>query len=432
MKSLWSKMVILVVVMGLLAMPLLAACGDDDDNGSTPGGTTPPPTTAGATSTPTAKANGKNVVFTLGNLTDLTGPAATSLAIVDASLADMVKYYNENNLIPGVTLEVLPYDTAFDPAKSRPGYEWLKERGADAIVTGLSQAAVAVKGQLADDKMVILCISSDEQLLDTDGWVWSFNDRAYVKPRIMMKWIWENDWDQTKGPVKIGLADWDGPPGTDYAAGMEAYCKEHPDQFQWRGAHFTAYLPTWGPEVEALKGCDYVMTPRLGFAVGSFAKEYRAAGGKATFLGTDSHPCFFDLMEEIAGLDAVDGFLFTYPDLWFNEKGEIPDLANTFIENYHSASEAQTLKSASYLGPVGSYTAIFQILIETVKRVGPENLNGQTIYETCSSFTGQFQGQEPWSISLDKRTSWDYEAIYKWSAADKQVHRISDWQPIVE
>ncbi|MBT4512688.1 MAG: ABC transporter substrate-binding protein, partial [Chloroflexi bacterium] len=372
-------------------------------------------------------ASGKNVVFTLGNLTDMTGPASTILAIVDEGLEDMVKYYNENNLIPGITLEVIPYDTTYDPGQAKPGYEWLKQQGADLIVTTLSSAAIVVKESLVEDQMVLFCISSDNELMDQDGWVWSFNDPAYVKPRTLMKWIAGNDWDyETKGPAKIGQAGWVGPTGTDYAAGMEDYCKEHPDQFEWAGSFMNNFFPTWGPEVNALKDCDYVMPPGVGFAIPTFVKEYRNAGGKAKFIGTDSHLGFQLMIAEAIGWDAMDGWLLTYPGQWWNETGEIPDLARTLRKIYHSEGDVSG-------GPFQSYAAIFQILAATAKRVGPENMTSQTIYDTCSSFSGQFAGYGGWSISLEKRTSWDYEGIYEWSAAEKNAVRAdTEWQPIVE
>jgi len=47
------------------------------------------------------------------------------------ALEDLVAYYNDSDLIPGVRLEVVVYDGQWDPARDIPGYEWLRGRGAD-------------------------------------------------------------------------------------------------------------------------------------------------------------------------------------------------------------------------------------------------------------------------------------------------------------
>ena len=70
----------------------------------------------------------KDVVITIGNLTDVTGPASNALTVITMSLEDTAEYYNKQYLIPGVTFEVITYDGQYDPSRDIPGYEWLMER----------------------------------------------------------------------------------------------------------------------------------------------------------------------------------------------------------------------------------------------------------------------------------------------------------------
>lgn len=51
------------------------------------------------------------------------------------------------NFIPGVKLEVIEYDGQFDPAKDVPAYEWLKQHGADLMVTVETTPQLTLKPQ---------------------------------------------------------------------------------------------------------------------------------------------------------------------------------------------------------------------------------------------------------------------------------------------
>lgn len=69
------------------------------------------------------------VTITIGEITDLSGPASPALLSVHYVTMDLVDYYNEEGLIPGVKLELVTYDCAYNPARDIPGYEWVRERG---------------------------------------------------------------------------------------------------------------------------------------------------------------------------------------------------------------------------------------------------------------------------------------------------------------
>ncbi|NQT74268.1 MAG: hypothetical protein HQ553_16105, partial [Chloroflexi bacterium] len=68
------------------------------------------------TATPEMPETPPDVVITIGNLSDLTGVSSNAMVYINMALDDLIKYYNENNLIPGVRLNVITYDGQMNPA----------------------------------------------------------------------------------------------------------------------------------------------------------------------------------------------------------------------------------------------------------------------------------------------------------------------------
>jgi len=93
-------MTLVVLAFLLFTLPVMIGCNGDDEKEPSP--TAVQPTVTGE---PVEK-----VVITIGHHVDLTGPGANPMAAIVIALDDMVKYYNESDLIPGVELKVETYD----------------------------------------------------------------------------------------------------------------------------------------------------------------------------------------------------------------------------------------------------------------------------------------------------------------------------------
>ncbi len=103
-----------VFALLLILMPLLIACSGDEQEKPAP------------SAEPTIEP-AEDIILTIGVITDETGPAASAYIDMDMALADMVKHYNEEDIIPGIELKVITYDGQYDSSKDIPGYEWLKK-----------------------------------------------------------------------------------------------------------------------------------------------------------------------------------------------------------------------------------------------------------------------------------------------------------------
>jgi len=97
----WKRAIAALLIL-VLVVPLCLSCGEEEEG---------------------------VVTITIGEITDLTGPASPAIIPLHWALADMVSDYNEKGLIPGVKFKVVSWDNKYDPSRDIPGYEWVRERG---------------------------------------------------------------------------------------------------------------------------------------------------------------------------------------------------------------------------------------------------------------------------------------------------------------
>jgi len=418
-----NRLTIPLTFLLLLALVIvIPSCSSSDDEATQPD--------IQPTTVPTASPEPvEDVIITIGNLTDMTGVASNAMQIIDSALEDLVDYYNEQNLIPGVKLKIIAYDTSFDPARDIPGYQWLKERGVDLIYTSVTSAPVTLLPFIEEDQICMFAASTPSEMLSPPGRLFMLGEINEEPIYTVLKWMAENDWDyQTKGPARIGGAAWQEPSAEAYLGAMKEYAEAHPDQFEWVGGHLTNMSTfTWGPEVEALKDCDYVFPPTI---LTNFVKEYRAAGHEARFFGVDTHLAFFGLIRDAKLLDEIDGMLIARMLRWWNEDGEIIDLTKQLLnENHPSDAEKIMSQGVGYL-VMANFVIMLEMLKDAVETVGPVNFNSDALYEAAQSYTRSIDGVARISYSETKRVPVDLYGIYRISAADENVVRVGpEWYP---
>lgn len=421
----WSILGLLVL---LLAMPLLAACSNDETAATSTGNSIGTPTEASSAAEPVAR-----LKITLGSLTDLTGLASQAFATVNAALEDMIRYYNEENLIPGVELEVLHYDGQYKPSRDIPGYEWLKERGVSLFVTGIPSTSVTLKSRADEEQRLIFSMSAFPDIEDPPGYVFAMNNDTINFGPTLLKWIAENDWDyQTNGPAKVGAAGWPGNYWETLWNGAEAYCAEHPEQFEWQGALLNSNSYDWSAEVYELRNVDYVLPP--GAAIATFTRAYKQADGKGKLVMTDAHVPFLGLTVETTGADFMDGWLLIMPSRWWDEDYDVPNLAKELLARYHSESEAEGIVATggAYLTTVNQFYGMMQLLANHLNDVGPENFSQQTLYDAATAFSVEFAGGQEFGFSDVKRTAWSNIGMYEFDGDTQSLVRADpEWLPLV-
>lgn len=415
-----------IVVLVVLLVALLAACGGDGDEES-------PPPMAQPSSEPTMTQElTEPVVITIGNLTDITGVSANVSRVTDMALEDMVEYYNKHNLVPGVELEVITYDGAYDPSKDIPGYEWLKGNGADLIWTVISASAVTIKPFLEEDEIVLFSGAADEEeLITPPGCVFApgvvlGRDLGYT----LLKGVTENDPDFPQDrPAKVGGAVWAETYSKSILAGVEEYAKAHPEQFEWEGGYMTNFSFIWSSEVEALKDCDYVLPP---IPMQAFVGQYRDTDYSAKFIGTIAHSGFLGLIDDAGLWDEIDGMIVLHNSQWWNEEGDVIGLTKNVLNEIRPDEAEDIIRMGSGYLIADQVRVMIEIIREAVEAVGPENFNTQSIYDAAESFSLSIDGVELDSFSETKRTSRNYFRLYEYSATDEgHLSGIGpEWYPV--
>lgn len=370
--------------------------------------------------------------ITIGFLTDFTGPGGPSISKLYPVIQDLVKYYNDEQLIPDAKVRLISYDTAMDPAKYLPGYDWLKERGAKLIITSLPGGADTVKPFAERDEIPIFSFLYGKAMMEPPGaeWIFSITIASGPEVKTLLNWVSESNWDYAKGIPKIGFYDWETSDGIDREAAIEEYCQAHPDKFDLVGSFLTpsgAMNPVG--EVEKLKDCDYIYTQSIQGTY--FIKNYRDSGYHTQFLGSSTSFGFYEFYQSMLGWERLDGYISTMIVSWWGEDNAAVTLIKDFIDRYHPGKSPEDM-GASYYGAFIETRAVFEILQQAVGVVGAVNLNGQALRDAAVKYSLHYEGIPEYGFTDTVRYIVHGTAVYKWSAATKGMVRLSDWLPLIQ
>lgn len=404
----------IVLAILLLILPVLAACGGNGDD-TEEGPATPP--------------GPEPRVITIGNHTDLTRVPSNVTIEVTMALEDIAQHYNDHEIIPGVTFDVISYDGQYNPANDVPGYQWLKGQGADLIFTTPPRTAVSIKSMAQKDKMVVITTSATKEAIDPPGWVFGIGGPLSEEMiYTLLQWLQANDPDFPQDrPARIGGAFWEEAGMGSVLQGARQYCMAHPAQYVWVYGELTEMKMSWAPEVAALKDCDYVFPNPI---MTSFVKEFREAGGTARFLGTSAPLLFIDQIDAMGLWGEIDGSLFALSNFWRNDEAEIIDFLIALVNEYHPDQFDELFNEGIGYGIGQQIYVMFKLIEETVAAVGAENFSSEALYETAQSFSFVQDGYTH-SLSATKRISGDAMAVYEARAAGEDIFRLTDRIPVI-
>jgi ABC-type branched-subunit amino acid transport system substrate-binding protein len=377
---------------------------------------------------------GGKVTITIGEINDLTGPASPAIIPLHWAIQDMIRYYNDENLIEGVKFRLVTWDDQWNPSRAVPGYDWLKSKGAKVIECVPNPSAAILKSFADREKFPILCMTTNEVELEPPGWVFCFSNSFYRETKTFLKWIHDVNWDYSQGIPKIGLAAWDDLDVRESEKALKEYSQDHPDQIEYVGGRFAPYGQVfWTAEVEALKGCDYIQVNGMG--EGEFMKEFQNKGYKTQFFDIMTAASYRGFLVNQQGWKVLDGFLSINPSAYWTESFPVVDLAKTLVYRYHSKAEADSLIYAgmAYVGGIRELVNVFGIVGEAIKAVGAENFSQQSVYDAAVTYKTEgpiWEGYPPLSFSQTKRYLSDQVFIYRFDASVEDLVRVGDWLPL--
>ncbi|MFC2000716.1 ABC transporter substrate-binding protein [Chloroflexota bacterium] len=376
----------------------------------------------------------EELTIRIGCVTDITGQGAPVLIHFIYILDDLVRYYNQEDPIPGVKIELDIYDTRSDAARDLPAYEWMRDWGADIIIVCMPQSAEAMMSFAERDEIPLAVIPATEALVQPPAWAYCFSYPAAYAMRALLEWISENHWDYDEGIPKVGCASWRESYSVDVEEGVREYCRAYPEKFDY----VAGLLPpqgtvAWGGEVEKLKECDYVAIPNIPPAMGTFAREFRAKGNDATFIGPDAVAASRDFLVKMCGWEAVDGTLSTNVTGLWTDDTEPVRLAKEILYKYRPdyAEEIMSTGGTGYLGGFQSLHVFFELLRNAITAVGAENFDGQAFCAEAVTFKTAWEDCPEWGFTATRRYALAHTAIYEFREQLGDLVRMSDWLPVI-
>ena len=131
--------------------------------------------------------------------------------------------------------------------------------------------------------------------------------------------------------------------------------------------------------------------------------------------------------------EEIDGMLFIRQMEWWNDEGELVDLAKKFLyENHPDSAEDIIRQGAGYIGGVNMIYQMLDIIRHAIEIAGPGNFNSQALYDATVSYSWMVEGIERASFNETKRNSLDNFAIYEARAAEEDLFRVdSEWYSAV-
>jgi branched-chain amino acid transport system substrate-binding protein len=390
-----------VMAVALIALFLFAACG--------PTLTTPPE-------------GGKMVE--IADLTPLTGPTAAPEQIGMRGLQDYVRYFNEEEGIPGVTIELLWSDTGREMSRFVSAYRKFVARGVPFFFSDDTICIAALKSQIEKDRVPFVSGSVSAPVISPPGWAYCLWPTFGEVSTAVLDYFMEN-WQEER-PAKVVYVGADDEMGRGGAEEVSEYAKSiGMEMLPWEFAYYVVVDAT--PQLLRIKEreADLVMIQSIVPAAAPILRDAERLGllDKMQFAGLEFS--MGETLMKIAG-PAAEGYLAPRCTPWFDETEilGIKTIRDT-QERYHGGVQEDPEYMGGWLGGA--------IMCEAIKRalgeVGYENLDGAAIKSALDGMKGfDVDGMAKITYTPEQRRGCGMVAVYQ--IQEGKIVRVSDWREV--
>jgi branched-chain amino acid transport system substrate-binding protein len=334
----------------------------------------------------------KSKTFKIGWIGDLTGPIAKESTLALNGLQDLVSYTNEQGIIPGVNLEVVPYDNKYDASRTVTGYNYLKDKGVIGISAIYSFDGRLMKPLADRDKMIVVSNTGGKEVLTSPGWVFIVYPTYDFFYRAVVKWI-EESWDYQKmgrNPILCTLS-WDNEMGRSHLE----------DWKEWGKGKITFGSTEINPvgtmdftsnllRIKEAKA-DYVYCPLVSGPLGTAIKQAADLDIKSKFVTTAAGATHLDLLVQLAGWEKLQGLVMVAMWSWFDE--DLPGVKK--VQQLISKYRPGFKPNLAYLWSYVPGTILIQAMEKLVKDKKVSSLTPSEIHKVLETFKFDIGGLTP-------------------------------------
>jgi len=362
----------------------------------------------------------KTVQF--GWIMPITGPGGSPTQIAISAGDDYIRYFNEQEVIHGVSIEYLWRDTTHQLALGLGHYGRVVAAGVPVIVAEEAPLVMGIRERLERDEVVLFTAAGYHELMYPEpGWIYSITPTIPEQAAVVLDYFMEN-WKEERPPrlAFLGMdAQWGYEPryATEYArsVGFEVLPSEI----------VPAVVLDATVQLLRLKeaGADLVHIQALPPAVAPTLRDAERLGllGQIQFAG--HYAGMGERVIESTGV-ASEGFLISRPYPWFGET-EVPGI-KLMIDNmmkYHG----EVRREGEYFVGWVPVAVICEAISRAIENVGYENLDGRAIKEVLDGMK-DFDVYGLASITYEPGDHRGATKMAVYEVRGGEIVRASDWR----
>ena len=352
----------------------------------------------------------------------ITGAASASSQLMVLAGEDYVRYFNEQEVIPGVQIELLWRDTGFQYSLGLSHYERVVAAGIPLIDIEESPLLFGLKDRLARDEVALFTVAGYHELMyPTVGWIYSVTPAMSEQAAVALQYFMEN-WKEERSPrlVLLGLdavfgnqSRWAS--GYARSLGFEVLPTELVPHIVLDATTILLRLKDEGADLVHIQTLPAASMPILRDA------ERLGLAGQIRFAGHSSTMGEKVIEQAVA---ASEGYLIPRAYPWFDET-EVPGI-KLMIDNqmkYHGNVQREGEYFTGWVGAAVSCEAIRR----AIENVGYENLDGLAIKEALDGMKDfDVHGLTSITYKPDDHRGTTKMAVYE--VRSGKMVRASDWR----
>jgi branched-chain amino acid transport system substrate-binding protein len=352
----------------------------------------------------------------------MTGPAAASLQIQTAAIQDYFRYFNEQEAIPGVSIDLSWGDDMLQSPLLYSHYERFVEGGIPLIFMEEATGLTGLKDRFEKDEVVIVAPGSGyQEVAYPPGWRYGTTPTIAEQAAAVFEYFREN-WKEERSP-RLALVGIESPWGYEPRYAIE-YAQSlgfevlPPEIVPFVTLDATTQLIRLSGE-----GADLVYIQGLPTATGPVLKDAERLGllGQMQFAGHQSG--MGERVIQMTGA-ASEGYLMPRPFPWFDEI-EIPGI-KLMLDTQMKYHGKVTREGECFFSWV-SAPVVCEAIKRAIENVGYENLDGSALKEAMDSIKDfDVYGLATVTYKPDDHRGVTKVAIYQ--VREGKIVRISDWQ----